>query len=58
MRDWSLIAKGIGLEIPAPDLDRARKPLDSLEQAFRPLVQSLTTGMEPATAFQAEEDGE
>ena len=58
MRDWASIAKACGLEIPAADLPRVVQPLNSLEETFRPLVQNLAPGLEPATGFTAEADAE
>lgn len=56
MKDWSAIAKASGLNIPAPDAARLAGPLTALDEAFRPLAQSLTPEMEPAATFRA--DGE
>jgi hypothetical protein len=56
MRDWTLLAKAGGLEIPPQELDRLVPPLKALEEAFRPLVQGLTPDMEPAAAFRADEE--
>ena len=58
MKDWSAIAAASGLGIPAPEVERIVKPLDGLEQAFRPLADSLKFDDEPATAFDAAEDAE
>jgi len=58
VRDWRLIAKARGLEIPAHELDRIVPPLDALETAFRPLVEGLPPELEPATEFRIGEDGE
>ena len=44
--------------IPAEDVERVTKPLAGLEQAFRPLANSLTFDEEPATTFDGVEDGE
>lgn len=56
MKDWEGIAKAGGLEIPAPDLQKAAKTLDALEAVFRPLTTDLEVSLEPAAVFQAEED--
>lgn len=56
MKDWEGIAKAGGLEIPAPELQKAAKTLDALEAIFRPLVRELEVSLEPAAVFQAEED--
>jgi hypothetical protein len=56
MKDWIAIAQAAGLNIPAEDARRIAQPLNGLEEAFRPLVQSLAPDMEPADSFRAEED--
>jgi len=56
MKDWNLMAKAAGLDIPAQEADRLAGPLNALEDAFRPLVRSLTPEMEPAAAFRADEE--
>ena len=45
--NWKDLAQAHGLNLPAPDLDRITRPLDALEQAFRPLVSTLSPGDEP-----------
>jgi hypothetical protein len=57
MKDWNGIVTASGFQIPAEDVGRIVKPLDSLEAAFRPLADSLTFADEPAAIFDAE-DGE
>jgi hypothetical protein len=57
VKDWTLIAKAAELGIPAADMERVGKTLDSLEESFRPLVADLTPDLEPAVFFQAEEEG-
>jgi hypothetical protein len=52
MKDWKAIAKASGLEVDSV------APLEALESAFRPLVKDLAPGMEPATGWRLEEDGE
>ena len=52
MRDWKAMAKASGIEIDSVE------PLEALEAAFRPLVKDLAPGMEPATGWRLEEDGE
>lgn len=52
--DWEALAKARGLEIPPGDLDRVIKPLQGLERRFRPLVQQLTSGPDPAITFRAD----
>lgn len=49
-------ASGIG--IPAEDVDRVTKPLVGLDEAFRPLAESLSFADEPAVMFDAAEDAE
>lgn len=56
MKDWSLIAKAGGLDIPAKDLDRIAATLTTLDQAFRPLVAKLTPAMDPSLVFRAGEE--
>ena len=58
MKNWEAIAKVCGAEIPARELAGVAGPLAALEETFRPLAQSLTPDVEPATAFRADEDGE
>ena len=53
-RDWKALAAASGVRIPAEEVDRATKPLAGLEQAFRPLADSLRFDDEPATIFDAE----
>jgi len=40
------------------ELERIAPPLDALEEAFRPLLNDLTPGLEPAVEFNAEADAE
>ena len=47
MKDWKAIARARDLGIPEEDLERVVKPLESLEEAFRPLMQELTPDIEP-----------
>jgi hypothetical protein len=56
MKDWSLLAKAGGVEIPASDLARLAPTLNALEEAFRPLVKDLTPDVEPAGQFRADEE--
>jgi len=56
MKDWSLLAKAAGVEIPAKDLARLAPTLNALEEAFRPLAQDLTPDVEPAGRFRADEE--
>jgi hypothetical protein len=56
MKDWPLLAKAGGLQIPAQELDRLAQPLNALEEVFRPLVRNLTPDMEPAATFRADEE--
>jgi hypothetical protein len=55
MKDWTLLAKAAGLDIPAQDAGRIAQPLNSLDEAFRPLVPSLAPDLEPAAVFRADE---
>jgi hypothetical protein len=54
MKDWNLIAKASAPDIPASDAARAGQSLNGLEELFRPLTQSLTPEMEPASSFRAD----
>ena len=56
MKDWTAIAKASGLDIPAKDVARHSQPLDTLDEAFRPLAKSLTPDMEPAAIFHADQE--
>jgi hypothetical protein len=58
MKDWRAIVKASGIEADATGLDRIAEPLEALEAAFRPLVKDLAPGVEPATGWRLEEDGE
>ena len=51
MKDWKKIASAYDLKIPEAEFERISPALDSLEKAFRPLVQALPQGMEPAVNF-------
>jgi hypothetical protein len=57
VKDWKAIAKGAGLDVPGPDLDRIIQALSGLDEAFRPLLTDLSPEIEPATVFHAEESG-
>jgi len=46
--DWKSLAAGLAPDIPAQDLDRVLKPLESLEQQFRPLVARMPLETEPS----------
>ena len=56
MTDWKAIARARG--IPAQDVDRIAAPLNSLEEAFHPLVRDLPPELEPAIGVLSEEEGE
>ena len=56
MKDWRLLAKAAGCEIPARELELLAPPLNALEEVFRPLVQNLSPEMEPAAVFRADEE--
>ena len=58
MTDWKKIAEARGWQIPEPEMARVTAPLDSLEEAFRPLVKRLTAEVAPATVFRAAEEPE
>jgi hypothetical protein len=56
MKDWMLLAKAGGLDIPATDPGRIAQPLKALDEVFRPLAQNLPPDLEPATAFRPDEE--
>lgn len=49
------MAAGLGREIPDADLERITPALNTLEAAFRPLVEMLSEDVEPAVVFHPEE---
>jgi len=58
MKDWCAIARAHEVAIPPAELERLVSTLETLDQAFRPLVRELTPEMEPALFFRPEEAGE
>jgi hypothetical protein len=54
MKDWKAIAKASGLALPDKDLDRIAQPLETLEEAFRPLAKDLSPDLEPSVEFRVE----
>lgn len=58
MKDWRAIAEASGLDLSPREMDRIVGPLDTLEAAFRPLVQDLEPGLEPSTGLRIAEDEE
>jgi len=58
MKDWTALAAASGIDLPASDIERIVKPLQSLEEAFRPLANNLTIADEPATILSLEETTE
>jgi hypothetical protein len=58
MKNWRELAQARDLGIPPQELDRVAAPLETLEQAFRPLVRTLSQEMEPAFEFRADGDAE
>jgi hypothetical protein len=61
MRLWAKIASANGLPLTALELNRITTSLSNLEEVFRPLVQQLTSEMEPDVELQLDElhlDGE
>ena len=56
MRDWKLIAQGLGLDIPDGELEIMRPTLDRLEEKFRPLAAAIPHDMEPAVVFPPPEE--
>ena len=47
MPDWIAVAQARELDIPPEQLRKIAPALDSLEEAFRPLVKQLEYGDEP-----------
>jgi len=58
MKNWSAIAVAIGIDLPPAEMARIVKPLDALENAFRPLADGLTFADEPAFLLDPREDAE
>ena len=58
MKDWTALAAASGIEIPPAEIARIVKPLESLEDAFRPLANSLTIDDEPALLLDPREVAE
>ena len=56
MKDWTAIAKASGLDIPAKEIARNSQPLNSLDEVFRPLANTLTPEMDPAFSFRADQE--
>ena len=52
------MAAASGAGIPAEEIERVSRPLDGLEQTFRPLAESLSFSEEPAVMFDAAEQAE
>jgi len=48
MKDWKLVAQGLGLDIPADGLRRAAAALETVEAEFRPLLSGIPVFSEPA----------
>jgi hypothetical protein len=58
MKDWSALAAASGIDIPRADIERIVKPLQALEDAFRPLARTLSIADEPAVIIDPAEDAE
>ena len=56
MRNWKAIAQAHGLPLSADDLDRVTRPLEALEEIFRPLADRLTPDLEPDLALRLGDD--
>jgi hypothetical protein len=48
MTDWKKIATAVAPDIPQEAVDRAVKPLETLEGTFRPLIARIPLETEPA----------
>jgi hypothetical protein len=57
-RDWKAIAKASGIPLSGKELDGVAQPLESLEEAFRPLVKDLPPDLEPVLEMFVEVDFE
>jgi hypothetical protein len=55
-RDWKLVAKGLNLQIPEPDLEKIQATLQGLEVQFASLIKALPHETEPATIFPCSEE--
>jgi hypothetical protein len=58
MRDWKIMAKASGLDLPYPELERLVAPLEKLEETFRAALRGLPSSVEPASILPAEDDAE
>ena len=58
MKDWTMLAKASGLNIPDGDLERAGVPLAEIEKTLRPLADGLAPEEEPSYEFDAGREGE
>lgn len=54
MKDWKAIAKASGLTASGKDLESLTRPLEQLEETFRPLVRDLSPDLEPCVEFRVE----
>ena len=52
--DWNAVARALGLEIPAGELERADTALRGLEARFRHLFKDVDPGLDPAFVFRAD----
>lgn len=51
-------ARALAAGLPAEQIERVTRPLETLEAVFRPLADSLRFDEEPVVTFEAAEDGE
>jgi len=58
MRDWKIMAKASGLDLPYPELERLVAPLEKLDDTFQAAVRGLPSALEPAFLVQTEDDAE
>jgi len=56
MKDFSLLAKALDLDIPEDEVAQIAAPLRALDQAFQPLTRCLTPDMEPGPVFRADQE--
>ncbi|MEN6535230.1 MAG: hypothetical protein ABFD60_14955 [Bryobacteraceae bacterium] len=54
MKNWKLVAEGLGLDIPDADLEGSVRTLDALCASFSPLAKEIPEDVEPAVIFSVE----
>jgi hypothetical protein len=51
MHDWKKAAEAFAPDMPADAVERAVKPLEGLDAAFRPLIARIPLETEPASVL-------